>query len=113
MPVIECDNCGKMFDRKPSQMNTENYCCRACFLRAKGRINEERPCEHCGTVFRPKRVRENQRFCSKRCADLAKMRSPQDSPQHPTASARIDADAYAAMHGGYGLSSSYYPFLSW
>lgn len=42
----------------------------------KKRLDTERPCEHCGVLFRPLARPPVQRFCSKRCGGIARMGAP-------------------------------------
>ena len=64
---IRCDYCGKEFNRKPSAIKAENYCCKECRHAAKYTILR---CDTCGKEFeRLKAVGVfAHNFCSRVCA---------------------------------------------
>lgn len=63
---ITCDNCGKVFNRKPSRIKKYNYCCKECRHKAK---TVTANCETCGKeVTRCKSQILKHVFCSLECA---------------------------------------------
>jgi len=90
----KCPVCGEDFTPNPSRP-MQRFCSRACkyhdgsarqWQRRKAEIEKTRPvrqrkradrsprpCELCGTVFTPPPTHPHVRFCSKRCANRAKV----------------------------------------
>lgn len=65
---IKCDNCGKIFNRRPSDIRVHNYCCKECRSEA---LNVKVKCENCGKEFiRNKSQVLNHVFCSRKCAKV-------------------------------------------
>ena len=63
---IRCDYCGKEFNRSPSAIKSENYCCKECRHAAKVTIVK---CDMCGKEFnRLKSQMGEHNFCSPECA---------------------------------------------
>lgn len=63
-----CTVCGAPFEVKPSKLATGRglYCSQSCKA-AKMRTITKRPCEVCGTSFRPTSNQGTPRFCSRAC----------------------------------------------
>ena len=64
-----CDNCGKVFYRKPShaQRHEKQFCCSECSSEYVHNLNTEtRQCGICGKEFEVTRA-STQRFCSRQC----------------------------------------------
>jgi uncharacterized C2H2 Zn-finger protein len=62
-----CQHCAIVFETKASQKGL--YCsvpCKNAAIRTRPEDNP-RPCECCGTIFKPSRKRGDARFCSKSC----------------------------------------------
>lgn len=63
---IRCDYCGKEFNRKPSAIKAENYCCKECRHADKVQIVR---CDNCGKEFEKwKAYVLEHNFCSRECA---------------------------------------------
>lgn len=76
-PDCTCEKCGKAY--KPPNPNAPGrYCSTACAAAARTYI-EERPCLHCGTVFKPKQSANKGKdvglYCSKACYSAAGRRA--------------------------------------
>lgn len=71
---IECDWCGKIFERKRAVIHDRNYCSRACLGRANAerfRIQSLENCSNCGKEFEYRghhRGRNKHFFCCKECS---------------------------------------------
>lgn len=64
-----CGACGEDYEAKTGH---QRYCSQACGIRAAQAARRDpdllpRPCEHCGTEFRPKQRGNAGRFCSRPC----------------------------------------------
>lgn len=75
MPVtLECQRCGITFSVAPAHADKRRFCTPSC--RVAARADQARACEVCGVAFfvSPAHIRsEGQgRFCSRRCAGMAK-----------------------------------------
>lgn len=81
--IINCDTCGNVIDRPPSQLSksTKNYCSKDCYSRSgkprgfakTGTLNT---CEVCGNQFYVPPTRRDAKFCSKTCKGI-KSRLPE------------------------------------
>lgn len=82
MPEIQCDNCGKTFEKVTSQIaKTKNhFCCRKCFgeWNTQNKVGKNHPtytrvkreCETCGKLFEvtPSELKKGWgRYCSQEC----------------------------------------------
>jgi hypothetical protein len=69
--MMDCQACGKEFYCKPSWRDTRKYCSFECF---KSTLNllQEKPCEHCGEVFKQKESK--QKYCGLSCSATATRR---------------------------------------
>lgn len=67
MATVTCAQCGKVFERKPSQINDKNYCSHTCASKAK-ETQMEFVCAQCGKTRKKSlsRVRDNN-YCSVAC----------------------------------------------
>ena len=65
MPILICQQCGRMFEVAPSREHSAKYCAKECQLAATQK--KEAKCECCGKEFTPFN-RNNPRFCSRICA---------------------------------------------
>lgn len=68
MPILICQQCGRMFDVTPSREHSARYCSKECQIAATQK--KEAKCECCGKEFNPLN-RKNPRFCSRICASAA------------------------------------------
>lgn len=68
MPILICQQCGRMFDVTPSREHSARYCSKECQIVATQK--KEAKCECCGKEFNPLN-RKNPRFCSRICASAA------------------------------------------
>lgn len=68
MPILICQQCGRMFEVAPSREHSAKYCSKECQLAATQK--KEAKCEYCGKEFTPFN-RNNPRFCSRICASAA------------------------------------------
>lgn len=68
MPILICQQCGRMFEVAPSREHSARYCSKECQLAATQK--KEAKCECCGKEFNPLN-RKNPRFCSRICASAA------------------------------------------
>ena len=76
--LVECDKCGKAFDRRPDQVKKYKncFCSKECHgkyksLNPRGVSCEIVTCENCGVRFKKKlcEIRtSNSNFCSKECS---------------------------------------------
>lgn len=72
---VNCSQCGKIFDRSPSQLKKTNrpYCSRDCYTAAKTfrgfpKQGVTKQCKHCGAEFYVTTGRSNiALFCSRKC----------------------------------------------
>lgn len=64
---IRCDYCGKVFNRRPSDIKNENYCCKECRHHAKYVVLT---CSTCGKRFEKLKAAGifEHNFCSRECA---------------------------------------------
>ena len=64
MPIeVNCNECGKVILRKPSDIKSKNYCSKECRY-----PRNNKPCENCGKIFHTKLFGfEKVRFCSRKC----------------------------------------------
>lgn len=74
----DCDHCGKAFIRR-IEKPMQRFCSKTCADQSGDRRQlADRPCLHCGTMFRPKGDRS--KYCSLRCSAAAQseaMRKPE------------------------------------
>ena len=68
MPILICQQCGRMFEVAPSREHSAKFCSKECQLAATQK--KEAKCECCGKEFNPLN-RKNPRFCSRICASAA------------------------------------------
>ncbi len=68
MPILICQQCGRMFEVTPSREHSARYCSKECQIAATQK--KEAKCECCGKEFNPLN-RKNPRFCSRICASAA------------------------------------------
>ena len=68
MPILICQQCGRMFEVAPRREHSARYCSKECQLAATQK--KETKCECCGKEFNPLN-RKNPRFCSRICASAA------------------------------------------
>lgn len=68
MPILICQQCGRMFEVAPSREHSARYCSKECQLAATQK--KEAKCECCGKEFNPLN-RKTPRFCSRICASAA------------------------------------------
>lgn len=68
MPILICQQCGRMFDVAPSREHSAKYCSKKCQLAATQK--KDAKCECCGKEFTPLN-RNNPRFCSRICVNAA------------------------------------------
>lgn len=96
MPILICQQCGRMFDVAPCRKHSAKYCSKKCQLAATQK--KEAKCECCGKEFTPLN-RKNPRFCSRICASaaqsglsreayLAKKAQPRQTPARESICAR-------------------------
>lgn len=96
MPILICQQCGRMFEVAPSREHSARYCSKECQLAATQK--KEAKCECCGKEFNPLN-RNNPRFCSRICASaaqsglsleayLAKKAQPRQTPTRESICAR-------------------------
>lgn len=70
---IQCDFCGKTFERKNSKVKERNYCSRACLGKANAeryRLQSIKTCNNCGKDFEYSghhKSRNNHFFCCVAC----------------------------------------------
>lgn len=66
-----CEHCGTVFYVVPSAVG--RFCSRHCMNEGRRTRpkNDPRPCETCGTTFKPDRSSGDARFCSARCIGLS------------------------------------------
>lgn len=62
MPILICQQCGRMFEVTPSREHSARYCSKECQIAATQK--KEAKCECCGKEFNPLN-RKNPRFCSR------------------------------------------------
>lgn len=71
MVRVECEYCGKGFNRKPSEIGERIFCSKECYQKAKHhRKGKYVPCEYCGKlIYRmPHYLKKNKHlFCSREC----------------------------------------------
>jgi hypothetical protein len=76
MTKVICDTCDVEFEKVPSKVNENNYCCKECYyesLKGKNVIGEDKikvSCEECEKVFKraPSKIERNDNhFCSVKC----------------------------------------------
>ena len=63
MPILICQQCGRMFEVTPSREHSARYCSKECQIAATQK--KEAKCECCGKEFNPFN-RKNPRFCSRK-----------------------------------------------
>lgn len=68
MPILICQQCGRMFEVTPSREHSARYCSKECQIATTQK--KEAKCECCGKEFNPLN-RKNPRFCSRICASAA------------------------------------------
>lgn len=70
---IQCDFCGKSFERNSSQIKERNYCSRSCLGKANAeryRLQSIKTCDNCGKGFEyygHHKSRNNHFFCCAAC----------------------------------------------
>ncbi|MCK0198980.1 hypothetical protein MWN34_18945 [Ancylobacter sp. 6x-1] len=63
--VIDCENCGTIF---AMDYRSQKYCTKKCFSESKTK-HQEKPCDHCGSIFKPKKNPYGvAKYCSRECA---------------------------------------------
>ena len=117
MATYTCNHCHKTFQRSSRTDDPKvPFCSVECYKAARQKRYVTKTCSCCKQEF-VSEPRLKRKYCSAECsrvkhsADLTKTitQRVKAMPEEPR-----DADlAYAELHNGYGLSSSYYPFLSW
>lgn len=71
---IQCDWCGKEFERNHNHIHEKNYCCRACLGKANAerfRLKSLRTCDNCGKIFEYRgnhKKRNEHFFCCLECS---------------------------------------------
>ena len=71
---IQCDWCGKEFERNHNHIHEKNYCCRACLGKANAerfRLKSLRTCDNCGKIFEYRgnhKKRNEHFFCCPECS---------------------------------------------
>lgn len=102
--IIKCDYCGTEFNRKPSRIEKENYCCKACRHAAKTAILH---CDTCGKEFRRLYVAGifEHNFCCRECAKVftSQRMTAYNEIHNPTAmtGGRREALRYARLGKGH------------
>ena len=69
MAIIKCDYCGKEFNKPPSRISKNNFCCREHYLLFHSKDVPICTCEICGKEFKGDKYNAN-RFCSRACYDI-------------------------------------------
>ena len=77
-----CENCGKLFFRRFSNISPHNYCSSSCAAIINNRNRPERGaktirCKNCGEKFK-KWVVGNKKYCSRKCMGETRRRSPEE-----------------------------------
>ena len=67
--TIICDNCGKSFERYPSQIKPKNFCCRACYQQDHSKEVKTYTCIVCGKSFKGDKYNANK-YCSRDCYNI-------------------------------------------
>lgn len=79
---INCDNCGKEFDKRPSQMKRsksgKHYCSRSCSQTANNKgIARNKPkefeCRKCGKTYTRNKNWRSEVFCSVECREASRI----------------------------------------
>jgi len=67
--VVICENCGKSFMRKPSEISPHNYCSKSCAAKVNNKRYPKRQAKLkiCANVACNKRFRGSSKYCSKQC----------------------------------------------
>ena len=77
---LRCEACGRTYEVERRKKSRSRFCSRQC-QHAGNTKHEPRPCDYCGTVFKPATAK--QRACSLPCANVARRK--------PHAAVREDA----------------------
>ncbi|WP_018391053.1 hypothetical protein [Ancylobacter sp. FA202] len=82
--VIDCEQCGTIF---AMGYRGQKYCTKACFHDAETKYGNK-PCDHCGTIFKPKKNPCGiAKFCSRECAAANRPKKVRQALQCLTCSA--------------------------
>lgn len=86
----KCEYCGVSYRCKASHADKSHFCSRQCYADSQRTLPrpDPRPCEFCGTIFKPSRKMGHARFCSKSCAMKSRLR---DDPDYNSRIARESA----------------------
>lgn len=70
--ILDCENCGKKFERSQNDVSTHNYCSHSCAAIINNKRYDHRrmlptfkACEQCGREYR--KSTNNKKFCSRIC----------------------------------------------
>lgn len=95
----KCEYCSALYTCKKSAAVHSRFCSRQCYADSQRTLPrpDPRPCEVCGTLFKPSRKMGHARFCSKSCIWRATK-----GPEFNARIARETVDARAAKQRGTG-----------
>lgn len=84
---VVCNNCAKVFDKKPSRVSKINYCSMAC-VNASKFTGTTKQCAHCGITIYVSKSAANKslsgnNFCSRSCATAANNTIYRSKENHP------------------------------
>lgn len=79
--ILFCENCGKRFERTPSEISSHNYCSRSCAIMVNNgkrpkREAEFKTCKICSEQF--KKSTGNLKYCSLSCRRKSGQRTPEE-----------------------------------
>jgi 5-methylcytosine-specific restriction endonuclease McrA len=98
---VTCEACGAVREYSPGEMRVRGrirFCSTAC-RDASSRYLQSVRCEQCGESFQPDRA--TRKYCSKRCAGLARRMESPVWPGKPGSPRRGDPEKQRAYHREY------------
>ena len=123
--TLQCEGpgCTKTVIRNPSGVRPHNFCCRACRVAWRQETRPTKVCAQCGEDFRPHFTKEDQRYCSARCAEIvarqkaeaAKIRQQEcmaQTGERDMAAEVLSMVPYSSLWRGKGMLPTYSPLLN-
>lgn len=102
--MVPCAVCGADVWRQPRQSTDRPaYCSRSCHNTAQTKAPVVKTCAHCGAGMRLKPSQAEQRYCSKRCDGLSRIKLPLVGREHNGKPVRKNRQGYVLIwESGHG-----------